>query len=137
MKERDRGRVGRRMTLAQRRVLLERIRAEVESVEEDITAAEAQRHLRYRTHVAAQVSRLARLLEEWEAWDVDQLLPPAERRRQQPPLGGRDALSVLHRALLDELHDLDGPPEPAAPSSEPANTAWRSGAAQGPTDAAG
>ena len=42
MNERDeRGRVGRRMTLEQRRVLLQRIRREVEGVVEDIQATAA------------------------------------------------------------------------------------------------
>ena len=65
------------------------------------------RRFEYRTRVAVKVARLADLLEQWEQWDVDQLLPPKERTRTQPPIGGREALSVLHRALLTELHDLD------------------------------
>ena len=39
--KRDRGNMGRRMTLEQRRVLLERIRAEVEGVVEEIQATAA------------------------------------------------------------------------------------------------
>jgi len=83
------------------------------------TAAQAQRHLAYRARVAAQVARLAALLDAWDAWDVDQLLPPAERRLDRPPEGGREALQVLHQALLSELHDLDGPPPPDAAVNEP------------------
>ena len=77
------------------------------------------RHFEYRTRVAVKVARLADLLEQWDDWDVDQLLPPAERRLARPPIGGREALRVLHRALLTELHDLDAKvPDPQ----------WRSGA---------
>ena len=65
------------------------------------------RYFEYRTRVAVQVARLAELLEQWERWDVDQLLPPRERTVAQPAVGGRDALSVLHRALLQELYDLE------------------------------
>jgi len=61
----------------------------------------------YRTRVAVKVARLADLLEQWDNWDVDQLLPPAERSLARPPVSGREALTVLHRALLAELYDLD------------------------------
>jgi hypothetical protein len=76
------------------------------------TAVHVERHLAYRTRVAAQVARLAALLDAWDEWDADQLLPPAERRIVKAPEGGREAVSVLHHALLSELHDLDGPPAP-------------------------
>ena len=71
-------------------------------------------HFEYRAQVAKKVERLADLLEAWDAWEIDQLLPPRERRLSQPPIGGREALSVLHHALLTELHDLD-----AAEASRP------------------
>jgi hypothetical protein len=65
------------------------------------------RHFEYRRRVADKVARLADLLDEWDDWDVDQLLPPAERSLEKPPIGGREALRVLHHALLTELQDLD------------------------------
>ena len=65
------------------------------------------RHFEYRRRVAEKVVRLADLLEQWDAWDVDQLLPPAERSQVPRPMAGREALVVLHRALLTELQDLD------------------------------
>ena len=61
----------------------------------------------YRARVAAKLARLADLLKQWDDWDVDQLLPPAERSLAAPPIGGREALRVLHHALLTELQDLD------------------------------
>ena len=60
----------------------------------------------HRARVAATVARLADLLEEWERWEIDQLLPPKERHLARPE-GDRSALSVVHQALLTELQDLD------------------------------
>ena len=74
-----------------------------------------ERHLAYRAHVAARVARLAALLEAWDEWDVDQLLPPAERRIKRAPEGGREALNVVYHALRSELDDLDGLGVPAEP----------------------
>ncbi len=56
--------------------------------------------------MAATVARLADLLEEWERWEIDQLLPPKERHVTRPD-GDRSALAVVHQALLTELQDLD------------------------------
>jgi hypothetical protein len=81
------------------------------------------------------MARLAALLDAWDAWEVDQVLPPAERRLERPPEGGREALSVLHRALLDELHDLDGPPSPEPSAPHVTATAPAAGVAPVPTDA--
>jgi hypothetical protein len=67
-----------------------------------------QRHTEYRSQLTAKLARLADLLDQWEAWDAEQHLPPAQRRVTQPPISGRESLSVLHRAALAELHDLDG-----------------------------
>lgn len=66
------------------------------------------KHLRHRAYVSAQVRRLAALLDQWDDWEIDQLLPPAERRLTRPPSAGKEAVSVLHRALMAELHDLSG-----------------------------
>ena len=59
------------------------------------------------------MARLSTLLAAWDEWDVDQLLPPAERRLTRLPEGGREALGVLYHALRSELDELDelGAPE--------------------------
>ena len=62
----------------------------------------------YRARLAAKVAWLADRLDEWDAWDAQVHLPPARRRADRPPMRGREALRVLHRAALAELHDLDG-----------------------------
>ena len=79
------------------------------------TAEQAESYLGYRAYVIAQVARIAAALEAWEDWDVDRLLPPAERRFSHPPSGGREALSALHYALLTELYELDAAPPDAQP----------------------
>ena len=62
----------------------------------------------HRASVVAKLGRIAGLLEEWEEWDVDQTRPPQVRQLERPPISALSALKVLHRALLAELHDLDG-----------------------------
>ncbi len=67
MNERDRGSVGRRITLAQRQLLLQRIRDEVAGVVEDITATAASLRTMYATqHKATATERATMRLIEGE-----------------------------------------------------------------------
>ena len=81
------------------------------------TADRAEAHLQRRAQVRRHLARLSDLLEAWDAWETDRLLPPAERQLSRPPEGNRGPLEALHPALVTELHDLD-----AAAQHEPART---------------
>jgi hypothetical protein len=67
-----------------------------------------RRRPEYRARLTAKVAWLADLLDQWDAWDAQQHLPVALQRGGRPPVPGREALSVLHRAAMAELHDLNG-----------------------------
>ena len=71
------------------------------------TADAAEAHLRRRAQVTKHLARLAEMLRQWDVWEADQHLPPAERALARPPEGSREALHAVHHALFCELHDLD------------------------------
>ncbi len=60
-----------------------------------------------RRSILARLERVNSALRAWEQWEANRHLPPDLRRQLRKPTLSREALTGLHRMLVEELGRLE------------------------------